>query len=200
MEEIIAILKASKLTANAVVSMYRGAATISNIFLAKKIEKFGKAPFSKRGKKFIRDMNPDKFEKLQEQIIHSLTQAESVLKALYIKKLTEAYCEEKINWLTFCRMNFILNQIYTFDLKCLVMFYNDEIAKDIADEMTQNKMNFFAQLGLMDYTNIHDAMGESPLFEKNEFGRLFIECVVPDLDEESPKKVQENQKTMLEFI
>lgn len=36
MEEIIAILKASKLTANAVVSMYRGAATISNIFLAKK--------------------------------------------------------------------------------------------------------------------------------------------------------------------
>ena len=145
-------------------------------------------------------MNPDKFEELQEQIIHSITQAESVIKAIYIKNLTKAYCEEKINWLTFCRMNFILNQIYTFDLKSLVMFYNDEIAKDIADEMTQNKMNFFAQLGLMDYTNIHDAMGESPLFEKNEFGRLFIECVVPDLDEESQKKVQENQKTMLEFI
>ena len=200
MEEIIAILKASKLTANAVVSMYRGAATISNIFLAKKIEKFGKAPFSKRGKKFIRDMNPDKFEKLQEQIIHSLTQAESVLKALYIKKLTEAYCEEKINWSTFCRMNFILNQIYTFDLKSLVMFYNDEIAKDFADEMTQNKMNFFAQLGLMDYTNIHDAMGERPMFEKNEFGQKFIECVAPDLNDASKKRVHEEEESMLKLI
>ena len=79
-------------------------------------------------------MSPDKFEELQEQIIHSITQAESVVKARYIKNLTEAYCEERIDWLTFCRMNFILNQIYTFDLKSLVMFYNDETAEKLTDE------------------------------------------------------------------
>ena len=200
MADIISILEASKLTAKAVVQMYKGAKSLSDIFLTKKIENFGNAPFSEKAQKFIEEMNPDKFEELQEQIIHSITQAESVIKAIYIKNLTKAYCEEKITWQAFCRMNFILSQIYTFDIKSLVMFYNDETANNVTDEMTQNKMNFFAQLGLMDYTNIQDAMGESPMFEKNEFGQKFIECVAPDLNDASKKRVHEEEESMLELI
>ena len=124
-------LAACKLTAQAIASIYKGAKTISDVFLARKIEKFAEEPFSEKSKEYINSMDVNKFEELQEQIIHSLTHAESVLKALYVKNLTSAYCENKIDWSTFCRMNFVLGQIYTMDLISLVKFYNYEHDEEV---------------------------------------------------------------------
>ncbi len=175
-------LAACKLTAQAIASMYKGAKTISDVFLARKIEKFAEEPFSEKSLLYINNLDAQKFERLQEQLIHALTHAETAVKALYVKNLTEAHCRGDIDWLTFCRMNHILRQIFTFDLKPLAMFYNHERPENIEDEITQNKLNFFAQLGLVDYTNILDGSGKEPMFEPNEFGKKFIKCAIPDLD------------------
>lgn len=188
-------LAACKLTAQAIASIYKGAKTISDVFLARKIEKFAEEPFSEKSKEYINSMDVNKFEELQEQIIHSLTHAESVLKALYVKNLTSAYCENKIDWSTFCRMNFVLGQIYTMDLISLVKFYNYEHD----EEVTQNKLNQFAGLGLVGISNIYDAEGMSlsGMYPQNEFGRKFIDCVLLDLDKESKKRIEDRQNAMM---
>lgn len=200
MTEVVAVLKACKLTATVIVNMYKGAQAISDIFLTRKIEKFAEKSFSEESKKYIEEMSDEKFEQFLEQIIHTLTHAETVIKAMYVKNLTEAYCNQKINWNTFCRMNFIIGQIYTFDLKSLVLFYNEDTPEIEEDEITQNKLNHFAQLGLLDYTNISDAMGETPMFETNDFGKKFIECALPDLDELSKKRVKEKTDFMMKYL
>lgn len=191
-------LSACKLTAQAVMCMYKGAKKISDIFLTRKIEKFAEKPFSEKSQQYIDGLDTTKFEQLQEQIIHALTHAESTIKAIYIKNLTEAHCRQEIDWITFCRMNHVLNQIFTFDLRLLVMFYNNEKAEEKCDEITQNKLNLFAQCGLVDYSNILDANGATlrDMFLLNDFGRKFIVCALPDLDELSKKNAHKQFNDM----
>jgi len=195
MSATLATLSTCKLTAQTVMCMYNAAKIASNLFLTHKIENFAKEPFSEKSLNYISEMDQSKFEELEQQIIHALTHAESVVKAIYVKNLTEAHCRGDIDWLTFCRMNFILSQTFTFDLKTLVLYYNDEIS----EEITTNRMYFFAQLGLVDYTHamsteVHD------LFNKNDFGANFIKCALPQLNEESKKRCKKTEEFVDEYL
>lgn len=194
---LIATLETCKLTSQALLDMYKGVKTISDVFLARKIEKFAEEPFSEKSQKFIDEMEREKFQELQDQIIHALTQAESTIKAMYLKKMTEAYCEKRIDWLTFCRMTFILGQIFTFDFESLVKFYNYEFDGDV----TQNKLMLFAQLGLVN-SNINDEGDVSmcDAFSRNNFGRIFIECVLSDLDESLKKRIEDRRQAALKGV
>lgn len=193
----VASLETCKITAQAVRAMYESAKIASNVFLARKIKKFAEEPFSEKSRKFIDEMEREKFQELQDQIIHALTQAESTIKAMYLKKMTEAYCEKRIDWLTFCRMTFILGQIFTFDFESLVKFYNYEFDGDV----TQNKLMLFAQLGLVD-SNINDEGDVSmcDAFSRNNFGRIFIECVLSDLDESLKKRLEDRRQAALKGV
>ena len=182
--------------------MLTAAKTAHNHFLENKILKFAENPLSEESRKFFEDLaqkDGKQLEKIIDQVIHSLTKAESILKATYLRNLLDALCQGKIDWGEFFRMNFILNQSFTCDLESLVMFYNGELTANPAYEITQNKMNHFAQLGLADFTN---AMSTevNDLFEKNEFGKKFIECALPDLDELSKKRCQEKTDFMMKYF
>ena len=192
--EITSSLKACQITAGAVSELYKGSKALSDKFLMRKIEAFAKEPFSEKSKKFINKIDADKFEEIQEQIIHVLTQAESVIKALYAKRLTEAYCEQNIDWSTYCRMSFILSQVFTYDFVALVKYYNNEFDC----EVTQNKLNQFAQLGLIDYNLYGD--NDTPWaykFLPNDLGRSFIRCVLFDIDANLKTKIEDKRKVAL---
>ena len=192
--EISSLLKACQITAAAVLDLYKGSKMLSDAFLMRKIEQFAKEPFSEKSKKFIACMDADKFEKIQEQIIYAITQAESISKALYAKRLVEAYCEQNIDWSTYCRMNFILCQVFSHDFVALVTYYNNELDS----EVTQNKLNQFAQLGLVDY-NLYgdDELPWEYKFLRNDLGRNFIRCVLFDVDANLKTKIENKRRAIL---
>ena len=182
--------------------MLTAAKTAHNRFLENKILKFEENPLSEEGQKFFEDLaqrDGAQLEKIIDQVIHSLTQAESILKATYLRNLLDALCQGKIDWGEFFRMNFILNQSFTCDLESLVMFYNDELTTNPAYEITQNKMNHFAQLGLADFTN-RMSTEVNDLFETNEFGKKFIECALPDVDKRSKERVNKRMDDMVDLL
>ena len=175
--------------------LYTAAKTAENTFLMHKIQKFEENPLSEKSQKFLDELDEkdgNKLVEIQEQIIHTLTQSESILKAICLKNLLNALCQGKVDWSTFFRMNYTLNQIFTYDLRVLVMYYTNEEETDV-EQFTQNNLNHFAQLGLVDYNNTLDANGISlkDMFPKNKFGKSFVENVLTHLYELSEKRATE---------
>ncbi len=115
--------------------------------------------------------------------MHSLNSAETVVKAMYLRKLMNALCEKRITWLQFGKMNFILNQIYTFDLVKLAKFYHGN-----KSEIDENDKERFFTLGLLNHkTNLfggNDTVTKKDLkkleieYECNDLGQLFIDCIL----------------------
>lgn len=157
----------------------------SNFFLAKKIDAFNENPQSEKSKEFwtkLKD-NHQEFEKIMELLIHHLISAESTVKAKYIRNLVDSYSEGKIDWLMFCRMNFILSQIYTFDLEKLVHTYYG-----YSSEVDNSYKERFFTLGLLDH-KVKYLVGEESVtkedlndlgieYEENELGKIFIDSVL----------------------
>lgn len=157
----------------------------SNFFLTKKIDAFNENPQSEKSKEFWAKLKDDhqEFEKIMELLIHHLISAESTVKAKYIRNLVDSYSEGKIDWLMFCRMNFILSQIYTFDLEKLVHTYYG-----YSSEVDNSYKERFFTLGLLDH-KVKYLVGEESVtkedlndleieYEENELGKIFIDCVL----------------------
>lgn len=167
----------------------------SNFFLTKKIDAFNENPQSEKSKEFWAKLKDDhqEFEKIMELLIHHLISAESTVKAKYIRNLVDSYSEGKIDWLMFCRMNFILSQIYTFDLEKIVEFYYGSESK-----LEKNDEERFFTLGLVNHvrnrSNVVDLAMTKDLevkYEKNDLGEIFVDCVLHD---EKIKISQRHQK------
>lgn len=167
----------------AVKTFYDAASYARNRFLMKKIEAFGADPQNETSKEFLCSLSLEKFEELQDILMHSLNSAETVVKAMYLRKLMNALCEKRITWLQFGKMNFILNQIYTFDLVKLVKFYHGN-----KSEIGENDKERFFTLGLLNHkTNLfggNDTVTKKDLkkleieYECNDLGQLFIDCIL----------------------
>ena len=142
-ETALTALKAIKL-------LYDAACYAKNRFLIKKIEAFGADPQTESSKEFLRSLTSEKFEELQDLLIHSLNSAETLEKAKFLRRLMTSLCEGKINWQQFGKMNFILNQIYTFDLIKLAEFYHGNKSK-----IDNNDKERFFTLGLLNHKTNH---------------------------------------------
>lgn len=175
-ETSLTILKAVKL-------LYDGAKHISNRFLIKKIEAFGKDPHSEPAKEFLSSLSVEKFEELQDLLMHNLNSAESVVKAQYLRKLMNSLCEGRINWLQFGKMSFILNQIYTFDVEKIA-----EIYYGVSSKVNKSDKERFFTLGLLNHRNKHlwgnDIVTRKDLkemeteYDKNDLGQLFVDSIL----------------------
>ena len=163
--------------------LYDCARSLSNRMLMKKIEAFAAEPQSEKNKKFLNSLSPERFEELQDLLMLSLNSAESVIKAQYLRKLMNSLCEGRINWLQFGKMNFILNQIYTFDLEKIAIFYHGDKSK-----IDNNDKERFFTLGLLDHKKNHlwgnDTVTKKDLkeleidYETNDLGELFVDCIL----------------------
>jgi hypothetical protein len=183
-------------TLKGIAQLYKGAEHVSNRFLMKKIEAFCKEPQSELSKKFLESLSREKFEDLQDLLMHTLNSAESVLKSMYLRKLMNSLCEGKIKWLEFGKMNFILSQIYTFDLtKIAEFYYGDKFKIGI------NDIERFFTLGLLNHKTKYLSEDKTVTkedietkYEENDLGHLFIECILFEEKKKIAKQFADDQK------
>jgi hypothetical protein len=104
--EPLSIINGSIKTLSALASLYKGADAINSRFIVKKIAKFSEKPFDEKVvQDYINRIDIYRWEEIQDAIIHQLTQAESVVKAVYERNLVEALLTRMISDADFGRMN-----------------------------------------------------------------------------------------------
>ena len=173
--EPLSVITGTTKTLSALASLYKGCVAVNSRFLVKKIEKFSEKPFDEDVvRNFVNGMDANRWEEIQDLIIHQLTQAESVIKAIYERNLVEALLTRKISDAEFWKMNFVLQHLYTFDISELKQFYNDGYCSE------ENKKVFLFYGLLKDAGNLSVEDGAAvigQLYEKSEFGNKFVEAI-----------------------
>ena len=174
MEPLSVIVGTTK-TLSALASLYKGCVAVNSRFLLKKIEKFSEKPFDEDVvKNFVEGVDVSRWEEIQDAVIHQLTQAESVIKAIYERNLVESLLIRKITDDEFWRMNFVLQHLYTFDMGDLIKLYDGvDCTKD------QKKTFAFYQLLKDDSGPALEgkALVHRQYYLLNEFGKKFVESI-----------------------
>ena len=173
--ELISLFEGSRKTLAALATLYKGAVAINSRFIVKKIAKFSEKEFDKKVvEDYVNSIGIERWEEIQDAIIHQLTQAESVVKAIYERNLVESLLTRRITDAEFWRMNFVLQHLYTFDIGELVQLYN-------GGSCSEEKKNVFLFYGLLDDDGImklengHLNMGQHS--SPNDFGKKFVESI-----------------------
>jgi hypothetical protein len=161
---------------SALATLYKSCIAINSRFIVKKIEKFGEKPFdSKVVDDYINSIDISLWEEIQDSIIHLLTQAESVVKAVYERNLVESLLTRKITEAEFWKMNFILQHLYTFDINELVQLYN-------GGSCSEEKKKVFLFYGLLDDDGItkfeNECLNIGQQSSPNDFGKKFVEAIM----------------------
>lgn len=173
--ETLSILIGATKSFTALANLYKSCVEINSRFIVKKIEKFGEKPFDpKVVEDYIKSVDVNLWEEIQDSVIHQLTQAESVVKAIYERKLVESLLTRKITEAEFWKMNFILQHLYTFDIGDLIKLYDGvDCSKD------QKKIFAFYQLLKDDSGQVYE--GHALVFRQgyllNDFGKKFVESI-----------------------
>lgn len=174
MEPLSFITETTK-TLSALASLYKGCVAVNSRFLVKKIEKFSEKPFDEDVvRNFVNGIDVNRWEEIQDLVIHQLTQSESVIKALYERNLVESLLVKKISDGEFWRMNFILQHLYTFDIGDLIKLYDGaDCSKD------QKKTFAFYQLLKDDSGPVLEGNALVPRqdYLLNDFGKKFVESI-----------------------
>ena len=175
MMEFLSILTGTTKTLSALATLYKGCVALNSRFLVKKIEKFSEKPFDEeivRG--FVEGIEINRWEEIQDLVIHQLTQAESVVKAIYERNLVEALLMRKISDAEFWKMNFVLLHLYTFDVGYLIKFYD---GNDCPESMKET----FAFYSLLHASGPHyvgnGTLSLGSAYRITDFGKKFIEAI-----------------------
>ena len=168
----------------ALVDIYKGAQSLSNYFLMKKIDAFYEnGDFDENLVKDLQEKSIQEWETIQDSIMHSLTHAETIDKARYTRILVESLLKKEIDYDIFMRFNFILQQLYSFDIPKIV-----EIKYKI--EKNANLCERLHTLGLTSKVNLEHHDNTLPLVNKYEItqlGNKFIDVFLSDLDSKYKK-------------
>lgn len=173
--ELLSILRGTTKTLSALATLYNGCLAVNSRFLVKKIEKFSEKPFDEEVvRNFVEGIDINRWEEIQDLVIHQLTQAESIVKAIYERNLVEALLTRKISDAEFWKMNFVLQHLYTFDVGDLIKFYDGaDCSKD------QKKIFTFYQL--LNHDNGRSVEGYTLVLHDNyllnDFGKKFVESI-----------------------
>lgn len=173
--EPLSIITGTTKTLSALASLYHGCIAINSRFLAKKIEKFSEKPFEEDVvRNFVRGIDINQWEKIQDGIIHQLTQAESIVKAIYERNLVEALLTHNISDPEFWRMNFILQHLYSLDIEDLIHLYN-------GGACTEEQKKNFAFYQLLKENGEQTIDGEAFVLETKYYfsnlGRKFVNAI-----------------------
>ena len=173
--EFLSIITGTTKTLSALASLYKGGLAVNSRFLVKKIEKFSEKPFDEEVvKKFVEGIDINRWEGIQDLVIHQLTQAESVTKALYERNLVEVLLTKKISDAEFWKMNFVLLHLYTFVIGELIKL-ND------GGNCPEQMKKAFSFYGLLDDSGPHDegegTLSLSSVYTINDFGKKFVESI-----------------------
>jgi len=173
--EPLSILTGATKPFAALATLYKSCVAINSRFIVKKIEKFSEKPFDpKVVEGYIKNIGIYHWEEIQDVVIHQLTQAESVVKAVYERNLVEALLTRKITENEFWRMNFVLQHLYTFDIGDLIKLYNGvDCSKD------QKKAFALYQLLKDDSGPVLEgkALVHRQDYLLNDFGKKFVESI-----------------------
>ena len=163
----------------ALVDIYKGAQSLSNYFLMKKIDAFYEnGDFDENLVKDLQEKSIQEWETIQDSIMHSLTHAETIDKARYTRLLVESLLKKEIDYDVFMRFNFILQQLYSFDIPKIV-----EIKYNI--EKNANLCERLLTLGLISKVNLehHDnTLSLVNKYEITQLGNKFIDVFLADFD------------------
>lgn len=173
--EPLSIIPGAKKTLSALATLYNGCKAINDRFVVKKIEKFSEKPFDENVvKNFIEEIDISRWEEIQDSVIHLLTHAETVVKAVYERNLVEALLTKKITDDEFWKMNFALQHLYTLDIGDLVHLYSGE-------SCSEDKKRNFAFYGLLKDKGItsfaSNALTIGQHYALNDFGKKFVDAV-----------------------
>lgn len=176
-------------TIKALVEIYKGAKSVSDIFLMKKINAFYEdGDFNEELVDALQKKSIQEWETIQDSIMHSLTHAETIDKARYTRFLVESLLENRVDYDTFMRFNFILQQLYSFDIpKIVEIKYNVEKNTNLCERLLT--------LGLVLKEALEYHEGTLSIVNKyqiTELGNKFIEVFLSDLDceyKKNPSKV-----------
>lgn len=173
--DLVSIVMALPKALSAIFNLYEGCNEVRDRFLIKKIIKFSEKKFDENiVHNFIESIDIDCWENIQEIVIHQLIQAESVVKAIYIRNLVEALLIRKITQKEFWKMNFVLQHLFTFDIEDLIGYYGD-------GECTKEQKKLFSLYELLTDETGQSFQGETLFFSegysKNEFGAKFVEAI-----------------------
>lgn len=161
------------------VDLYRGAQSISNYFLMKKIEAFYEN--GDLDEKLVRDLQEksiQEWESVQDSIMHSLTHAETIVKARYTRLLTESLLKKEIDHEIFMRFNFILQQLYSFDIpKIVEIKYKIEKNSNLCERLLT--LGLTSKVNLKHHDNTLSLVNE---YEITQLGNKFIDTFLADLD------------------
>ncbi|MBR3653944.1 MAG: hypothetical protein IKN62_00725 [Elusimicrobia bacterium] len=174
--ELLSTIRGSIKTLSTLATMYNGALAINNRFIVRKIVKFSEKELDEKViQDYVNSIDIYHWEEIQDAIIHQLTQAESIVKAGYERNLVEALLTRKITDADFWRMNFVLQHLYTLDIKDLVRLYN-------GGSCSEEKKKMFLLYGLLDDKGITKFENESMIIGQqqsstNDFGKKFVEAI-----------------------
>lgn len=163
----------------ALVDLYRGAQSISNYFLMKKIEAFYEnGDFDEKLVRDLQEKSIQEWESVQDSIMHSLTHAETIVKARYTRLLTESLLKKEIDHEIFMRFNFILQQLYSFDIpKIVEIKYKIEKNSNLCERLLT--LGLTSKVNLKHHDNTLSLVNE---YEITQLGNKFIDTFLADLD------------------
>lgn len=173
--EFLSILTGTTKTLSALATLYKGCVALNSRFLVKKIEKFSEKPFDEEiVRNFVKGIDVNRWEEIQDLVIHQLTQAESIIKAIYERNLVEALLTKKISDAEFWKMNFVLQHLYTFDVGDLIKFYD-------GDDCPVPMKETFAFYSLLRASGPHyvgnGTLSLGSAYRITDFGKKFIEAI-----------------------
>ena len=181
-------------TMKVLVDVYKGALSISNFFLMKKISAFYEnGDFAEDLLEKFKSQSIQEWESVQDIIIHSLTQAESIDKARYTRMLVNALLNKEIEFVEFERLAFVLQQLYSFDIPKIVEIKYDRIIDDGLGSK-------FASLGLLNKSAPrpkNGILGLGDTYLVSSLGHTFIRVFLRDYDEKIKNSPVESVKIIV---
>lgn len=155
-------------------SIWDGYKAVKDCFMVRKIVVFSQKAFDEETiTNYMHKIEPGVWQRIEDSVVHTLTQAEDVQKAGYERNLVQALLIHKITEAEFFRMNFVLTHLFVFDIADLRNFVNSKECSEQAKES-------FAFYRLLDCSRSfveEDTFISGPVYQLSDFGKKFMEAI-----------------------
>ncbi|MBL7159829.1 hypothetical protein ISS85_05095 [Candidatus Microgenomates bacterium] len=149
---------------------------ISNELLLKKIFIFLfqlKGTTLKEREKFLQKLGSSKRKEILSNLILVLDKHEQLRKSEIQGKLFAAYIKEKMNYMDYMTLTYVVNMMDINTLEALVKFYTIKSSASLKPELIYNFI--FLQLIRIDNSKIGTLGGGGPEYKRNRLGMLLVE-------------------------
>lgn len=148
-------------------------------------QEISKEKLKKYKQKFLKNEKKEKEE--LERVLLYLNQNIETEKSRLLSKFFASYINQEIDWNRFCEFATVINQIFVNDLQTLYEVYKDTSNKEVSVITYEKyKISRLISTGLL--SNYSGSItvrelsekGSREIYEKNEFGELFIKIATTE--------------------